>query len=167
MSVFLLLWSRCFSSLPCPCLRGVYAAKSYIERRSYLLFKTPFVCFPSFSGKSLHRGFGRYSHITHVGSGRTDFLVGNSNSGFSGKHLKVLALPIACVLHGFLCDQSAQRKWKLRTQSQILCSLFIASCVALSALIVVELIQHWTAPICFVVVFFYHEPFNCSCLLNS
>lgn len=139
-----------FFSPVSPCLQGVYPVKSYIERCSYLLFKTPFVCFPSFSGVSLHRGFGRYSHVTHVGSGWTDFLIGNSNFEFSGKHLKVLALPVACMLHGFLCDQSAQRKWK-----QILSGLFIASCIALSALIVVELIQHWTAPICFVVVVFF------------
>lgn len=117
MSVFLLWWSRCFSSLPCPCLRGVYAVKSYTERCSYLLFKAPFVCLPSFSGTSLHQGSGRYGHITNVGSGRTHFPIGNSDFGFSGKHLKVIALPIACMFHGFLCDQSAQRKWKLRTHN--------------------------------------------------
>lgn len=97
MSVFLLLWSRCFSSLPCPCLQGVYAVKSYIERCSYLLFKAPFVCFPFFCGTSLHQGSGRYSHITNVGSVWTDFPIGNSDFGCSGKHLKVIALPIHCL----------------------------------------------------------------------
>lgn len=140
MSVFLFWWSRCFSSLPCPCLEGVYAVKSYIERCSYLLFKAPFVCFPSFSGTSLHQDSGRYSHITNVGSGRTDF--------------QSLPCPLpACFMDSYVTKVHRENE-KLEPRTRIPSGLFMASCIAQSALIIVELIQHWTAPICCVVFVF-------------